>query len=66
MLIVQLMMIKDEECLVKENIRKAYYFLKQHEELIKRTSTEYTFLSRVEISSLLQIIEEELVQTVKR
>lgn len=59
------MMIKDEQCIGKENIRKAYYFLKQHEQLIMKSPSDYTFMAKVEIYAMLEILEEELVQNVK-
>lgn len=66
LLISQLMLIGNQECTVKENLRKTYGFIKLHEELTKKSKTEDTFMTRVEIAAMLQIIEEELTLTVKR
>jgi hypothetical protein len=59
------MIIKDEHCVLKENIRKAYYFLKQHEHLVTKSPSDYTFIVKVEMHAMLEILEEELIQTVK-
>lgn len=66
LLIVQLTLMKDEQGQSKENLRKAYCFLKEHEELVRKTPSEYGFMAKVELAAILQIIEEELVLTVKR
>jgi hypothetical protein len=47
LLISQLMLIGNQECTVKENLRKTYCFLKQHEELTKKSQTDDTFITRV-------------------